>query len=312
MRWILNRGLAPPSFDATAMLGDSMDDAADCCGIAILPSGQSLSITRRPWLLLSIDPVDQSLSASWHKMADAPTVTIVQLGPGLHLVRALSIGLSLVAAIRPWHKPPLLSQLQAVSGDFLLLSAIGWYDGAWCDGPLARIHQGGGVSNYLPAGGRAALVVTTGVETAPPKTEAWAATAELEGSEGERIKRCLLGQMQDAIERLPLPGAIGLLCRLSALTPATAAELVLARQAAANRPFEVCMDPQLGAPPPAWRRLCQNLGVRIAHDGATQPVALILPGVAPVMHEAQLVPLIAALNAITPLIPPSLHQREKS
>ena len=310
MRWILNRGLAPQSFDAATMLDDSKDDVADCCGITMLPFGQSLGMTRRPWLLLSVDPVDQSLSARWHQMADAPTVTMVQLDPGLHLVRALSIGLSLVAAIRPWHKPPLLSELQAVSGDFLLISAIGWFGGAWCDGPLARIHQGGGVSNYLPAGGRAALVVTTGVETAPSNTEAWAAVQELEGSEGERIKRCLLGQMQDAIGRLPLPGALGLRCQLSNLTPATAAELVLARQAAASRPFEVCIDSQLGAPPPAWRRLCQNLGVKIA-SGATQTPALILPGVAPVAHDAQLEPLIAALNAITPLIPPSLHQLKK-
>ncbi|MCX6110499.1 MAG: hypothetical protein NTZ90_12950 [Proteobacteria bacterium] len=310
-RWILNRGLAPPSFDATTMLDDSKDDAVDCYGIAILPSGQSLNMTRRPWLLLSVDPIDQSLSVSWHQMADAPTVTMVQLDPGLYLVRALSIGLSLVAAIRPWHKPLLLSELQAVSGDFLLLSAIGWYGGAWCDGPLARIHHGGGVSNYLPAGGPAALVVQTGLDMSPPKTEAWAAVQELEGSEGERIKRCLLGQMQDTIGRLPLPGALGLRCRLRDLTPATAAELVLARQAAANRPFEVSIDPELGAPSPAWRRLCQNLGIRIT-TGATQPPALILPGVAPMAHDAQLEPLIAALNAITPLIPPSLHQLEKS
>ena len=303
MRWILSRGIAPGTFDDAKVLEDH---ALATHGLTILTSSQRAPETVLPWLYLRQGSDGKTLTPTWADGVTRAPVISQNLGHGLYLVNAVSLDLRLVVAVRPWHQPIDWSHLTAIEGDYFLISAFGWQGGAWCDGPLAQVLSGGFVANYLPAGGAAVLVVSTQPAPSPPPLEHWTSTQELEGTAGERIHRCLLGQMHGVMDLLPAPDATGWLCRLNSWSPATAAELVLVCQAAARVPLAALIPAELGAPPPAWRRLCQNLGVKLM----SQPTALVafdLPGLAPLADPAQLAPLQDALNRLSDVIPQSLR-----
>jgi len=303
MRWILSRGIAPSSFDRTNVLKEG---SVTTHGLTILTSTQSVPETVVPWLYLRLENDGKTLTSNSTGPTKVAPVISQDLGQGLYLVNVFPLELRLVVAVRPWHQPIEWPQLNAVEGDYFLVSAFGWHNGSWCDGPLARVHSGAFVSNYLPTGGAAALIVSTEPGASPPPLEPWTSTQELEGTTGERIHRCLLGQMQSALDLLPTPDTTGWLCRINKWSPATAVELVLACQATAGVPLAAMPNPELGAPPPAWRRLCQNLGVKFVSK-PTPLVAFDLPGLAPLASAAQLDPLQDALNRLSDVIPRSLR-----
>ena len=306
MRWILSRGIAPESFDHKEVLGTPDIAGERTIGITILPTQHPpLASTLHPWLVLQPSANDQSLTATWHGPGHGP-VAVQTLRPGLHQMSIADLGVSIAAAIDPWHQPADLMHLDSLTDEVLVVSALGRFGGRWCDGPLARL-QGGRVTDYLPSGGAAALAVTTGRQALTPSVAPPYGTELLEGSPGERIRRCLLGQAQAAFDLLPVPEDGVWRCLIDDWSLTTAVELVLARQAADSIQIEATFAPGLTEPPSAWRRLCQNLGVRL-RPASPEEHAFKLPGLAPLTDPQQLPALLQALSSSSDVIPRSMSR----
>jgi len=204
-------------------------------------------------------------------------------------------GVDIIALWTPWEEPADLASMLQPGRRALVASALGDLTGRWRAGPLAHVTADGAVASYLPMGGPAAL----GIPYPFQETEgsSWATALTCEGSRGDRALRALLAAV-DA--RLPQATA-SLACYAADLTPAMAMALVLTRRA---RPrAELTLVAASADLPPSWRRLCQNLDVRLAPRAAA---TFDLKATAALIPSAYADELRGALNALSDVLPRSL------
>lgn len=265
------------------------------------------------FLWTSAVEVEAVLRSGEHRTTVASTL----LAPGVARLDGGTLGLEadIVSLAAPWDRPMALETLLGgMRRRTFLVSAFGEGADGWYDGPLAHVLAGGHVASYLPAGGAAALqvplVLLPGLSGVAPRD-----ALATEGTTAERMHRCLLGRVTAALAAFQGP-AVSIWTDDFGCREGVA--LVLARQARTGCEMELVTGQAKAEVPPAWRRLCQNLGVRLQAGAAfrsapparTSPAPhvagagpMLLPELAALLPEAQLPALIAVLNSMSDVLP---------
>lgn len=175
-----------------------------------------------------------------------------------------------LALATAWNKPFNLLEHLTPGERTVIVSVQALVAGStWLDGPLAHVLADGTLASYVPSGEPAVLKVPIQPELVTGHV--LAVMSSLEGTEAERAHRCLLGYIRST---LPLPPAHLHLTGPLELSKAVA--LALTRQVHLAAELTVWTAPEMPLPP-AWRRACQNLAIKVCTLGpkVSRPAVLI-------------------------------------
>ena len=243
----------------------------------------AIDLTSEPCLVVTEDGGEQRLTLAPAAGLPAARVTTLPMLPDVDLI----------ALWTPWEEPVDLASLVRPGRRTLVVGALGHHAGRWCAGPLAHVAADGAVASYLPMGGPAAL----GIPYPFPETRGspWEEALTCEGSRGDRALRALLAAVDAQLPK----AAPALSLEAADFTPSTAMALALTRRA---RPrAELTLAAAAAALPPSWRRLCQNLDVRLTARRAELPIEL--KEIASWIPSDYADDLLGALNALSDVLP---------
>lgn len=238
----------------------------------------------------------------------APCASCTEVAPGLgHM-----------GYTAPWHEAPAFLRA-ALEKNFTAEPALrrilaaprcGFFNSeklVWCDGPLVDaefvIENGAKtlrINAYAPSGSTEFLAVSDRPEARSISSLGWESAAASEGSEGQRMRRCLV----TALRAFDAPAhASPLVLPIQEFSLAEACLLVLVRCAFPARTLaatHVFAKP----PPAAFRRLAQNLGLGWKAQSFEERKSPLLT----LIGESQVLSLGLALNSHSPVIPASLFK----
>ncbi|MBM4253780.1 MAG: hypothetical protein FJ146_17575 [Deltaproteobacteria bacterium] len=213
-----------------------------------------------------------------------------------------NLDVDLLAISAPWTES--VSWLQHLRSErrTFVLSTCGFLGQTWYDGPLAHINARHEVASYVPSGGYGALRIP---RAADPSVQGLT-LSDIDTAEGafnngidERAHRILLA----AVRAKLYAAGPSLTFALDDFGLRNAVELTLVRQALPRCTIAITAPKPL---PPQWRRLLQNINVRLSNERQSTragALALPLPNLVP---EAYVAGIAGSINSPSAVLPQSM------